>query len=227
MAQVAAPKARKAKVGRYGAPGAYTAARMNAAINRAGLGRKGASRLPEQTQPQSQPFTKASLDAWSAPAPDKGSVLQTPGDRPFEGSAPTVNPFAPPDSSPGSLWSPPASLQSATNPFKPMASAINPFQGTLLNPVPFAPNAPGFSVPVAQNNPAVKLNSVPTTRTTINSPETLPSPWGNSGAANAPSLSNPGGSLLDAYPKGSPGNPYSLENFFPTSSSGFQRSPQW
>lgn len=214
MAQTAAPKARKAKAGGYGTPGAPTGARMNAAINRAALGRMGASRPPAQTERPNSPFTMASRAPWSASALDNYPGLQTLGDRPFDGSTPAANPFAPPHASPGSLWSPPISLESATNPFKPMTFAVNPFQGFLSTAAPFSPKTPGFSSPFSQSYPALKLNGLPTTQTTSNSAGILPSPWGNFGGTNISSPPSPGGLPLNPLPQGSSGNPYSLENFF-------------
>ncbi len=225
MAQTAAPKARKARAGGYGTPGAPTGTRISAAINRAALVRMGASRPPVQAERPKPPFTMASRAPWSASALDNHPGLPTLGDRPFDGSTPAANPFAPPDASPGSLWSPPVSLESATNPFKPMASAVNPFQGSLSTAAPLAPKTPGLSVPLSQSYPARTLNAVPTTPAASNSTGILPSPWGNFGGTNVSFLPSPGGLPLNLLPQGSSGNPYSLEDLFRGNSPTSQSSP--
>jgi hypothetical protein len=216
LAQPLRQKPRKAQIGYYLAPGV---------INRTASSKRDVSLPSEQAQHQSMPFLKASSDSSPGSVQDKCPVFQPPRDRPFDGGASAVNPFAPPDPSPGSLSSPAVSLESEANPFRPAGSMANPFQGTRSDAEPFSPKGPGFLAPVARSSPDGSRNGVPNIRTTINTADTQPNPWSRSGENNARPLLNPIGLPWDIYPRGAQGNPYSLEDLFPGRLPTLQRSP--
>jgi hypothetical protein len=185
LAAPARPKPAKAKIGGTVAPRAATGYRMNAASKR------GAALPSERTRTQSKRLSNigSELSAGSSQAP------QPSGDKPFAAGAPAVNPFAPPGSSPGSLWSPPVPLASGINPFQPIASSVNPFQGAGSTAEPLAPSGAGFALPAATNNPAVGGKAVPVTQKVNRSPNPLHSLWsgplpGKASSANS-SSANP------------------------------------
>jgi hypothetical protein len=171
LAAPAQQKVPKAKIGRVVAPRTFTGYRMNSA------GKRGAALPSEQTRTHSKPLSNIGSELSAGSSQVNGSAPQPSGDKPFAVGAPAVNPFAPPGSSPGSLWSPPVPLESGINPFQPITSSVNPFRSAGSTPEPLAPGGAGFSLPATTNNPAAGGKALPGTQKVHKSPNPLRSPW--------------------------------------------------
>lgn len=219
------PKPRKAKLGQNVAPRAYGGYKVSGAGTRIGLNKKYSPLLSGQTQNRSrrssnnrpEPMPGASQTGALAPQPS--------GDRPFDAAPSAVNPFAPPGTSPGTLWSSPVSLETGTNPFESATSVVNPFQSTSSPAISQVFQGQGFSPPGTMSNPSPGLNALPTARPLGNSSRRgPPSPWAGPVGYNTPRLPSPYGSLSDSSLTSSPKNLLSpknslLQNSLPASGS--------
>jgi hypothetical protein len=209
LAAPARPKPPKAKIGRVVAPKAFSGYRMKAAINRAGLSKKGAALSSEQARTHSRSSHKIGPELAAGASQMIGPALQPSGDRPFDIGAPALNPFAPPGSLPGDLWSPPVPLESGINPFQPVASSVNPFQSISSTAGLPAPSGGGLSLPTATNNPAAGGKAVHVTQPVNKAPNPLRSLWSSPLPGKASLALPPAGSPSTFLPTASPRNPFS------------------
>lgn len=217
MAAPVRSKPAKAKIGGAVAPRTAAGYRMNAAINRAGSSKRGAALPSERTRTQPKPPSNIGSELSAGSFQFNGPTPPPSGDKPFAVGASAVNPFAPPGSFPGSLWSPPVPLASGINPFQPIASSVNPFRSTGWTAELPAPAGAGFSVPAAANNPVGGGKTVPVTQKVTSSPNPLRSPWSTPLPGKASLALTPASSPLPFFPAASPRNPFSPAD---TSSSG-------
>jgi len=203
-----------------------TAAKLLNAYNRMNRAAKQSGAPSPSGQTQSLYGSLANVNPALPGSSSPANALMPPaGDRPFDANAPTINPFAPPAASPGSLSSPPFMPGPGVDPFGPSQFTINPFvpggptaanlfSANVPNPSPNAVSNPGNSLSAIQNAP--RLNQ---------SPQLQLHPLEGLIQINNQFTSSPYDSVSVFDPMAALGNHYSLDYLFPTSSLRRPTSP--